>query len=76
MALTYIYTILQTLPRGSISLELSTTKKWVAQSYIREHWIKEGLSISPLTIARSKDGSEQITYVDPYEFMRIDLGEQ
>ncbi len=75
MPINYIYTILQSLPRGSVELELSTTRKWVAQNHIREHFINAGYSISPLTIARSKDGSDQITYIDPYEFMDIDMGE-
>lgn len=76
MALKYTYTLLRTTPMGKVEVLNATTQKWSLQKYITKEFIEAGYSIDWLSIVRCKDGMPNtLTYVDPYEFMHIDLGE-
>lgn len=73
----YIYNVLQSTASGKVEIINSSTKKWAVTKFIEDDFIKIGLSIDPLTIVRSIDGRPgSATHIDPYEFMKIDLGEE
>lgn len=77
MGLSYIYTLLQTTASGQAEIVLSCTQKWKMTRFIQKEFIEVGWPLSSLDIARCKDGyPETVTYIDPWEFMEIDLGEE
>jgi hypothetical protein len=73
----YIYNLIGTSASGKVEFLNSSTKKYVITDFIRDHFINKGFSIAPLNVVRAQDGRpESVNYIDPYEFMQIDLGEE
>lgn len=72
----YIYNVFETLSQlDGPSLQFSSTRKYEARKFLQAH-LEEGSSLASFTVTRSRDGiKDTLTYVDPYEFMDIDLGE-
>jgi hypothetical protein len=73
----YIYQIKQ----GDIQLgeeeqtRLQTTRKYEATKFL-EAQIMAGMPLSTFEVSRSRDGrTDTMVIIDPYEFMKIDLGE-
>lgn len=77
---TYIYNIFEQdtdCPgcTGERQLLLASTKKWVATGFLKEA-LASGRSLMDYEILRSRDGMGGTAIsVDPYEFMKIDVGE-
>jgi len=72
----YIYTLVETVASGKVQQLNASTRKYVITDYVNRSYLDKGLSIASLTIIRSKDGYPgSAVHVDPYEFMKIDLGE-
>lgn len=77
MALKYIYTLLQSTASGKVEVLNSTTQKWALTKYVEKEFIKTGLPVSALSVARVKDGlPDTMTYIDIYDFMEVDPGEE
>lgn len=73
----YIYTVKQ----GDAQLgeeeqtRIQTTRKYEATKFLQRQ-LAEGVSLSKFEVSRARDGyADSLVYVDPYEFMQIDLGE-
>jgi hypothetical protein len=73
----YIYNLIQSTASGKVELLNSSTRKYEITRFIDNDYLKVGLSIAPLTVIRSRDGRpNSAVFIDPYEFMQIDLGEE
>jgi len=73
----YIYQVKQ----GDVQLgqeeqtRIQTTRKYQATKFL-EKQLAEGVSLSEFEVTRSRDGrADSLVHIDPYEFMKIDLGE-
>lgn len=70
----YIYQVKQ----GDVQLgqtRIQTTRKYEATKFL-ENQLAEGVSLSEFEVTRSRDGrADSLVHIDPYEFMKIDLGE-
>ncbi len=73
----YIYTV----KHGDIQLgedeqvRIQTTRKYQATRFL-ESQLQAGISMSKFEVTRSRDGRvDTLVFVDPYDFMKIDLGE-
>lgn len=76
----YIYSVFYvgepyTVPEDSPEMKFATTRKYEAQKFL-EQQLAEGTSLAVFEVTRCRDGiKDTMTYVDVYEFMKIDIGE-
>jgi hypothetical protein len=73
----YVYLVKQTNHQlDEEQIRLLTTRKYEATKFL-ESQIKAGEPLALFEVSRSRDGRVDSTViVDPYEFMKIDLGEE
>lgn len=74
----YIYEVSEQVDRESNDWQtrLQTTRKYEAIKFL-EKQLADGISLSQFEVSRSRDGrADSLVYVDTYEFMQIDLGEE
>lgn len=71
----YIYNIYDYSQLDGRTPQFASTRKYEARRFLKQK-LDEGTSLALFEVTRSRDGvKDTITYVDPYEFMQIDLGE-
>jgi len=73
----YIYQVKHVdtqLDAGQIRIQ--TTRKYEATKFL-EKQLADGVSLSEFEVSRARDGKvDTLTYLDVYEFMRVDPGEE
>lgn len=76
----YIYSVFYvgepyTVPEDTPELKFASTRKYEAQKFL-EQQLEEGTSIAVFDVVRCRDGiKDTTTFIDVYEFMKIDVGE-
>lgn len=78
MGLSYVYIILRSKEDylDSDTIEWAGVRKWEATKFL-ESKLTEGDSLARFQVIRMKENQpSSMSYVDVYEFMNIDLGEQ
>lgn len=73
----YIYLIKQTDHQlDEEQIRFATTRKYEATQFL-ERQLQAGESLALFEVSRSRDGrADSTVYVDVYDFMKIDLGEE
>lgn len=74
----YIYTVKQgDIQLGDVEqVRLQTTRKYEATRFL-ESQLVAGISMAKFEVTRSRDGrADSLVYIDTYEFMKIDVGEE